>query len=255
MHPSLATQNCLSSMRSGLPWSLGSEMMNHAGIRIFQHHLDASYFPRPITVGMNLRLVPVGVAYVLDTNATALGPGCRDPAHVRAATPVAAQNGVGGRTRARTPERGRRSCGASARPSPPTSAWSGPSTGHAACTQYYGARNDRQNGVPLVRGSIGAVPGPPRKRRYCEYSEGEATLTDERAGIPDGWHKCSCCVSGWYYVDDGEENECLDVCEGTTGGRGMGSVLDRDVLLDYDSDSESQITNLTDARVKAEDED
>lgn len=212
---------------------VGAEIMNHSGIRIFQHLGDLAQALPAIYVESSTRLIPIGIAFVLDTTQPIFVP--RGP-HLAETTANAAMQDEPGRRAypAHISEHDQHERHAPGRLQFPTweRAWRTGRGGEDPCSQQ---QQDHQHydAAPAAVGAGRDVgrrvdPGRSRKRRHDEYTAGDASPTGEGVGIPEGWHKCGCCAGGWYYVEE-EDRDLVGVESQALGrGRGTGCELDGD---------------------------
>lgn len=235
-YPGPQPEGVFMNAQPGHPYELGPEVMNHMGIRIFQQHLGpaSTLPPRPVALGMDLHLVPIGVAYApfhtgavpstypheqyareyiqpgthamppapAQAFANAYMPYPPPPEHREHADfPEAASPGPGSRSPTCSTGSSCSSCDTSSQgscsqeccrsPSEPQT-WTRPTTWGRVAEAGRGAGSSS------------------RKRKYDEYLRGGAGGSSSSDGIPDGWYKCDCCTSGWYYVDPSEEDDGRD---------------------------------------------
>lgn len=231
-----APQSDLINIRPGHPWDLGPEVINEAGFRIFQQHLGPDSLPRPVALGMDLHLVPIGVAYALHTNTVPFYPQYEHMRPVHIMPPPQGQGVIGAYMYPPLPEYLANFPDASSRGSSPTSTRSSSSGSSAySCSQDCCCPPSEPPETQAIRSSTSTGLDSSHKRKYDEYLRGGGSSRD---GIPDGWYKCSCCTSGWYYVDPSEEDDGFDNHHGIPSvEEEIGS--EQDDMTDYESEDSS----------------
>lgn len=233
-------------------WDLGPEITDHTLIRVFKHKQGISHLSRPILIGKGVRLYPVGIAYTLDkpTNVS-VDPHWQYPRPSDVSLPSVEQDEARDPTyspvlkhdqvryqrshRCTSPKpsqiggghwicNGDNECRCRyADPAEDVSPCS--SNSHVHDTQIYCCcpddafeshrqcpPDDQQRICTRSRSSV--TTSSSGKRKYEEYSGNKGSTIEANLGAPDGWFKCSCCLSGWYnikdYIDAGEDGNDQD---------------------------------------------
>lgn len=206
--------------------------MNHTGVRVFEHPGDSKYLPGPITVGRDVRLVPVGIAYIVeqrnrvDSSAQRLNT-------ADMTMPPASHDVIDGQTYQHLPGH---------YPKYDLISSSRPYCEIPLQTEYGvhgGWASAAAPQLAATRSSFGIAPSTSHKRSYDEYREYEAPETQARSDVPDGWYKCGCCTSGWRYAGDDVETD--DFCNEqiSTSDDASEGGYDHCVNVDHISNAES----------------
>lgn len=185
INSNLRTQSDLDHMQSDRLFNLGSEIMNHAGVRVFEHYGHADHLLGPIPVGRNVRLIPIGTAYILEQVTTVESPA----QHQNTAAMPEQSNLV-------------------ELPAVELPAVELPVQHlHTAEMASPAVKQEEWNDPTWQAETWEGVLQGSRKRSYDEYSEGEIPVTQRPPEASDTYYACHCCTGHWIHVAGGDDED------------------------------------------------